>query len=139
MISSRVMRVGGRGQRDARHVRKPLVQHRQLNVFGPEIVPPLRHAMRFVDGEQARSRARSSKSKKRGVINRSGATYSRSISPSRNARSVARRFGARQRRVQIRGPHADFRERGDLILHQRDQRRHDDPAPKPPRAHSDGI
>ena len=49
--------VGGSGERDARHVRKALVQHRQLNIFGPEIVPPLRNAMRFVDGEQADARA----------------------------------------------------------------------------------
>ena len=32
--------------------RKALVQHRQLEVFGPEIVAPLRDAMRLVDGEQ---------------------------------------------------------------------------------------
>ena len=46
------LRVGGGGQRDARHVGKLLVQHRQLDVLGPEIVAPLRDAMRLVDGEQ---------------------------------------------------------------------------------------
>ena len=76
-------------------------------------------------------RVRSSNSRKRGVISRSGATYSRSISPSRNARSVAVGFGARQRRIQKRGAHADFRQRRDLILHQRDQRRHDDAGAEP--------
>jgi len=43
----------GRGrERNARHVRPALVQHRQAQVFRPEIVPPLRDAVRFVDGEQ---------------------------------------------------------------------------------------
>ena len=36
------------------------------------------------------------------------------------------RFGARQRRVQIGSAYADFLERGNLVLHQCDQRRHDD-------------
>ena len=81
--------VGGGRQRDARHVRKPLVQHRQLNVFGPEIVPPLRHAMRFVDCEQTDA-ARFPAS--RGSAASSGARARRtaeSMSPLRNARSVA--------------------------------------------------
>ena len=44
----------GRGrERDARHVRKALVQHGKLDVLRPEIVPPLRHAVGLVDGEQA--------------------------------------------------------------------------------------
>ena len=30
----------------------PLVQHRQAQVVGPEVVPPLGHAVRLVDGEQ---------------------------------------------------------------------------------------
>src|SRR5262249_22720969 len=45
-------RVGGRGQRDQRHPGKALAQHPQLLVIRAEIVPPLRDAMRLVDGEQ---------------------------------------------------------------------------------------
>ena len=45
-------RVGGRGQRDARHARQALVQDRELQVLGPEVVAPLRHAVRLVDREQ---------------------------------------------------------------------------------------
>ena len=44
--------VGGGGQRDARDGRVALVQGRELQVLGPEVVAPLRDAMRFVDGEQ---------------------------------------------------------------------------------------
>ncbi len=45
-------RVGGGGQRDPGDLRPTLVQHGQLAVFRAEVVAPLRHAMRFVDGEQ---------------------------------------------------------------------------------------
>ena len=41
--------VRGRGERDARHSREAFVQHRELTIFGPEIVTPLRHAVRLVD------------------------------------------------------------------------------------------
>jgi hypothetical protein len=44
--------VGGGGERDARDVGKAFVQRRQAEVFRTEVVPPLRHAVRFVDGEQ---------------------------------------------------------------------------------------
>ena len=43
---------GGRGQRDAGHRRPALVQRGQREVVGPEVVPPLGHAVRLVDGEQ---------------------------------------------------------------------------------------
>ena len=45
-------RVGGGGQGDARDVRPALVQHGELAVFGTEVMPPLRYAVRFVNGEQ---------------------------------------------------------------------------------------
>src|SRR6185369_14978567 len=44
--------VRGRRERDARNVRKLLVEHRELDVLGAEIVTPLRHTVRFIDGEQ---------------------------------------------------------------------------------------
>ena len=48
-----VGRLGGRrGQRDAGHVGPSLVQRGQGEVVGPEVVPPLGHAVRLVDGEQ---------------------------------------------------------------------------------------
>ena len=69
---------------------------------------------------------RSSNSRKRGVIKRSGATYSRSSSLASNRRSTRAAAIASRRRVQERRPHARLRERIDLILHQRDQRRDHD-------------
>ena len=49
----RVRLLGGGGrQRDPGDLGPALVQHRQLQVVGPEVVPPLRHAVRLVDGEQ---------------------------------------------------------------------------------------
>ena len=48
--------VGRRRQRDARHVRKPLGENLELAVFGPEVVTPLRDAVRLVDREQRQCR-----------------------------------------------------------------------------------
>ncbi len=48
--------VRGRGQRQQRHARKPLFEDRELLVFGPEIMAPLRDAMRLVDREQRQPR-----------------------------------------------------------------------------------
>ena len=45
-------RIGGGGQRDARHGGKALMQHGELQIFRPEVVAPLRDAVRLVDGEQ---------------------------------------------------------------------------------------
>jgi hypothetical protein len=50
--------VGSGGQRQPRHGRKTLVQHRELPIFRPEVVTPLRNAMRFVDGEERDAAAR---------------------------------------------------------------------------------
>src|SRR5690606_2666294 len=48
---------GGR-EGDARHAGKALVQHGKLQVFRPEVMPPLRHAVRFVDGEKRETAVR---------------------------------------------------------------------------------
>ncbi len=45
-------RVGRGRECNTRHLREALVQHRQLDVLGPEVVAPLRHAVRLVDREQ---------------------------------------------------------------------------------------
>src|SRR5690606_25493926 len=41
------------GQSDAPYGREKLRQLPQLQVFGAEIMPPLRYAMRFINGEKA--------------------------------------------------------------------------------------
>lgn len=118
-------RIGSRRQRDARDRREALVQHRQLDVFRTEVVPPLRHAVRLVDREQPDLRAfeQLEKTPRHQPFGRD----IQQIDLAFAQRALGRRgLGARQRRVQVCGAHADFAQRGDLILHQRDQRRHDD-------------
>jgi hypothetical protein len=112
-------------ERDARHVRETLVQHRQLNVFGPEIVPPLRHAVRFVDREQADARLfeQIEKTRRHEPLGRDIQQIELAVAQ----RALGGRgLGAGQRRIQIGRAHADLVQRRDLVLHQRDQRRNHD-------------
>src|SRR5665213_2265779 len=44
-------------ERDPRNIRKALREYRQPHVLWAKVVPPLRHAMRLVDGEQREPRA----------------------------------------------------------------------------------
>src|SRR5690554_5080191 len=45
--------IGRGGQGQARHLRKALGQHAELEILGAEIMPPLRNAVRLVDSKQA--------------------------------------------------------------------------------------
>ena len=47
------VRIGGGGERDERHPGKPLPQPAELHVLRPEVVPPLRDAVRLVDGDES--------------------------------------------------------------------------------------
>ena len=119
------LRIGGGGERDARHRREALVQDRQPEVLGPEVVPPLRHAMRLVDREE-RDAARFEQLETpigeqplgRDVEQIELAGPHRTLDPTH--------LVERQRGVQVLGPHAVLAQRVDLVLHQRDQRRHHD-------------
>ena len=44
--------IGGGGQCNARHLGKLLVQQAELDIVGAEVMAPLRHTVRLVDGEQ---------------------------------------------------------------------------------------
>jgi hypothetical protein len=46
------VRIGGRGQRDARHTGKQVLEPRELAVFRPEVVAPMADAMGFVDSDE---------------------------------------------------------------------------------------
>jgi hypothetical protein len=46
-------RIGRGGERDARHAGVALVQHGERAVLGAEVVAPLAHAVRLVNGKQA--------------------------------------------------------------------------------------
>ncbi len=117
--------IGRRRQRDARHGREAFVQHRELDVLGPEVVAPLRHAVRLVDREQADAaaleqveEARRHQPFRRNVEN---------LEPAGEQVALDRGgLGSCQRRIEHRSAYAGFGQRRDLVLHQRDQRRHHD-------------
>ncbi len=128
-------RVRGRRQGDARHAREALVQQRELAIVGPEIVAPLRDAMRLVDREQGdRAAAQQVEEARHGQalgcdveqVERAGGEVALGVVDRRPV----------QVRVQRRGAHAELAQRCDLILHQRDQRRdHDGDAGPAQRRH----
>ena len=118
-------RVRGGGERDARHVGVAFVQHRELEVLRPEIVAPLRDAMRFVDGEEGDADP---------VQQLEGAFPHQALR--RDVEQVERSragigldcpdFGEGECRVEIRGTHSRLQQGVHLVLHQRDERRDDD-------------
>ena len=122
--------VGGGRDRDPRHPRPALVQQVQLDVFGPEVVPPLRDAVRLVDGKERNRHPLQQPQEALGQQPLRGhitevqvAGQQRPLHP--------RLFIPRQRRVQKGRPHPELPQRVHLILHQGDQRRDDDPGPRP--------
>ena len=122
--------VGGRRQRQQRHLREALLEDAERLVVAAEIVAPLRDAMRLVDREQRDPAApqhveamRHHQPLRRHV--------QESSAPSRAARSIAAASPRRQRGIQRGGAHAGLAQRVDLVLHQRDQRRDDDADPGP--------
>ena len=90
------LRIGGGGERDARHAGEALVAApRAAGTPGGSRGPiATRSAPRR--WRTARARVCASRSRQRGVSRRSGATYSRSSSPRRARRSTSRRLGAGQ-------------------------------------------
>jgi len=114
-------RIGGGGQGDARHLRPALVQHRQLPVFGAEIVTPLRYAVGLVDREQGdaaaleqRQEAPGQQALGRDVEQVQAAVQQLALDP-------AGGLGV-QRGIEELGTYADLAQCLDLVLHQRDQR-----------------
>ena len=118
-------RIGGRGQGDPRHLRKALVQDRQLPVFGAEIVTPLRHAMRFVDREQADLGLFEQVEKAPGQQAFGGDIEHLEIAAEQALLDLA--LGHRvEARIEEGRLDAELVQGLDLVLHQRDQRRNDD-------------
>ena len=103
------------------------VQHGELAVFAAEIVAPLRHAMRLVDGEQRdraaieqRQEARRQQALGRDVEQVELAGQQFALDPGRGF--------AVEGGIEEFGAHAQLAQRLDLVLHQRDQRRDHDAA-----------
>ncbi|MNH08247.1 hypothetical protein D3C79_676580 [compost metagenome] len=101
-------------------MREQLGQLAQLQVFGAEIVAPLRHAVGLVDGEQRDiqvaqevEHARLHQALRRQVQHLHFATA--------QAPGQVTLLLRGQRGVQRGGRHTQFVERGDLVVHQRDQ------------------
>ena len=119
--------VGRRGERDTRHVRETLGDDGQADIFGAEVVAPLRHAMRLVDREQGDFRAA-----EQCQAARCQQSFRRDIKQVEIARQQPLldrgRFLIGQRGIQDRCLDAGFQQAGDLVAHQRDQRRDHDAA-----------
>ena len=118
-------RVGGGGQRQARHGGKALVQHLELEIVGPEIVAPLRDAVRLVDREQ-REPAAAEQVQEPGRLQPLG-RHVDEVQLAVAHRPLDRGGAAEiEGRVEHGGTDAELGQGRDLILHQRDQRRDDD-------------
>ena len=118
--------LGGRGrQRHERHVRQRRPQPGELTVLGPEVVAPFRDAVRLVDGQatdfpafEVLLPALEHEPLGRGVEELVFALV--------QAAQAAPGFVGVEARVEKRGRHAAGGELVHLVLHQRDERRHDD-------------
>lgn len=115
--------VRGGGQGDPRHLREQLGKLAELQVFGTEVMAPLRHAVRFVDGEQA-----DRQSLQEGQHARLDQPFRCQVEQLDLATlqalgDVPLLLGV-EGGVQRHRRHAEFVQGGDLVLHQRDQRRH---------------
>jgi hypothetical protein len=122
--------VGGGGQGDARHAGIARCQRVQLQVFRAEVVAPLRHAMRLVDREQGQLAVVEHVEQPVGQQPLGRDIQQVELARPHRPGDVAR-FAGRQGRVQRRGADAELAQRLDLVLHQRDQRRHHDAEARP--------
>ncbi|MCY1215266.1 hypothetical protein D9M72_271080 [compost metagenome] len=119
------VRGGGRRERDARHVGPALVQHRQAQVFRPEVMAPLGHAVGFVDGEQRDAAAFQQLQAAVGQQAFGGHVEQVQFAGQESLFDVAG-HPPLLRGIQEGRAHAQFGQGVDLVLHQRDQRGHDD-------------
>ena len=120
---------GGRGRVGMQADGRPAIaQACELAVLRTEVVPPLADAMGFVDGDETdRPRRQHVEKTVAAVADQAlGGDVEQSIpAVAHAARDLALLFG-RQRAVVAGGRHAVADQSVDLILHQRNQRRHDD-------------
>ena len=116
---------GRRREGDARHRGPALVQLREHEVVGPEVVAPLRHAVRLVDREQ-RDRAAVEQAQRRLDAQPLGREVEQVQLPGEEGRLDGAALLGVLRGVEESRADAQREQRVDLILHQRDQRRDDD-------------
>ena len=116
--------LGGRGREgDARHVGPALGELGEREVVGAEVVAPLRDAVRLVDREQGDAAALEEPLRGLGVE-----PLGRDVEQVELAGEVGaldpRPFGRLLAGVQVGGAHAVAHEGVDLVVHERDERRH---------------
>ncbi len=115
-------RGGRRGQRDPRHLRPPLVQHRQGEVVRPEVVAPLGDAVRLVDREERHLALVEEALRALGAQPLGGQVQQVQLAGEEellDGAPLVEALGG----VEEPGPHPERGERVYLVLHQRDQRR----------------
>jgi len=118
---------GGGGQGQHHRLAQPRQQVRDLQEGRPEVVPPLRDAMRLVHGQQAhRMRQQALQEGRVGQPLRRGHEDAHAAVGHRLFGGAC--FVAVDRAVHLHRRHAPGAQRFALVLHQRDQRRHDDGA-----------
>ena len=113
------------GQREDRHVGLQLPQPRDTQIGGPEVVAPLGDAVRLVDGQQRHAHFPETGPEQLAVD--SLGSYVEKLDAAvhavvQNAVDVARRHA----RVDRLGQNPARAQAVDLVLHQRDKRRHND-------------
>ena len=114
--------VGGGGQGDARHMREQLGQLAQLQVFRAEVMAPLRHAVGLVDGEQ-RDVQLAQEIEHARLHQALGRQVQHLQLTAAHAPGQLTLLLGVQGGVQRGRSHPKLIERGDLVVHQRDQRR----------------
>ncbi|EGY01901.1 hypothetical protein AZA_54302 [Nitrospirillum viridazoti Y2] len=124
------LRVGRGRQRDARHGGETLVQHRQLQVFRPEVVAPLADAVRLVQGEQADARPVQQLQEARGDQPLRRHVQQVQIAPLARPLHI-QRLAPVQGGVQVGGAHTGLPQRVHLVAHQGDQGTDDDGDARP--------
>src|SRR6266550_4135677 len=101
-------------ERDTRNTGMALGEQIELDVLRAEIVPPLRHAVRLVDGEEREPRAleQTQEARRRQALRR----YVEQVEPAGEqiALDFCRRFRA-ERRVEAGRSHARFAQRRYLV------------------------
>ena len=118
--------VGGGGEGEAGDRCEALGQHRQLQVFRPEIMAPLRNAMGLVDGEQGQGQRLQPIEKARAQQSLGGDIEQIQLALLKDPPHGGRLRGL-QRGVEGGGPHARLAQALHLVLHQGDQGRHHHP------------
>ncbi len=115
----------GGGEREARHTGEPLGERAQREIVGPEVVAPLRHAVRLVDRDDTELSARQEPQRGLGVQ-----PLGRHVQQVELAGEVGALDGGALGRclsgVEVGGAHAVGDERVDLVVHQGDERAHDE-------------